>query len=89
MMQTVQAADPAVQTSPGATPQEWGTVMGSDLLMSLAVPIVSNPAVPRDPLSRLPDESLGKVPSVKTSRGTVTGLPGWQTKSLSFLDLSK
>ena len=89
MMQTVQAADPAVQTSPGATPQEWGTVMGSDLLMSLAVPIVSNPAVPRDPLSRLPDESLGKVPSVKTSRGTVTGLPGWQTKSLSFLDLTK
>lgn len=89
MQQTVQAADPAVQTAPGATPQEWGTVMGSDLLMSLAVPIVSNPAVPRDPLSRLPDESLGKVPSVKTSRGTVTGLPGWQTKSLSFLDLSK
>lgn len=89
MMQAVQTADPAVQAAPGATPQEWGTVMGSDLLVSLAVPIVSNPAVPRDPLSRLPDESLGKVPSVKTSRGTVTGLPGWQTKSLSFLDLSK
>ena len=89
MQQTVQAADPAVQIAPGATPQEWGTVMGSDLLMSLAVPIVSNPEIPRDPLSRLPDESLGKVPSVKTSRGTVTGLPGWQTKSLSFLDLSK
>lgn len=89
MMQTVQTADPAVQAAPGATPQEWGTVMGSDLLMSLAVPIVSNPAIPRDPLSRLPDESLGKVPSVKTARGTVTGLPGWQTKSLSFLDLSK
>ena len=88
MQQAVQTADPAVQTSPGATPQEWGTVLQSDLLMSLAVPIVSNPAVPRDPLSRLPDESLGKVPSVKTSRGTVTGLPGWQTKSLSFLDLS-
>lgn len=88
MQQTVQAADPAVQTSPGATPQEWGTVLGSDLLMSLAVPIVSNPEIPRDPLSRLPDESLGKVPSVKTSRGTVTGLPGWQTKSLSFLDLT-
>ena len=88
MQQAVQTADPAVQAAPGATPQEWGTVMGSDLLMSLAVPIVSNPAVPRDPLSRLPDESLGKVPSVKTSRGTVTGLPGWQTKSLSFLDLS-
>ena len=89
MQQAVQTADPAVQAAPGATPQEWGTVMGSDLLMSLAVPIVSNPAVPRDPLSRLPDESLGKVPSVKTSRGTVTGLPGWQTKSLSFLDLTK
>lgn len=89
MMQAVQTADPAVQAAPGATPQEWGTVMGSDLLMSLAVPIVSNPAIPRDPLSRLPDESLGKVPSVKTSRGTVTGLPGWQTKSLSFLDLSQ
>lgn len=88
MQQAVQTADPAVQAAPGATPQEWGTVMGSDLLLSLAVPIVSNPAVPRDPLSRLPDESLGKVPSVKTSRGTVTGLPGWQTKSLSFLDLS-
>lgn len=87
-MQAVQTADPAVQAAPGATPQEWGTVMGSDLLLPLAVPIVSNPAVPRDPLSRLPDESLGKVPSVKTSRGTVTGLPGWQTKSLSFLDLS-
>lgn len=89
MQQTVQAADPAVQTAPGATPQEWGTVMGSDLLMSLAVPIVSNPTVPRDPLSRLPDESLGKVPSVKTSRGTITGLPGWQTMKQSFLDLSK
>ena len=89
MQQAVQTADPAVQAAPGATPQEWGTVMGSDLLMSLTVPIVSNPAVPRDPLSRLPDESLGKVPSVKTSRGTVTGLPGWQTKSLSFLDLTK
>ena len=88
MQQTVQAADPAVQTSHGATPQEWGTVLQSDLLMSLAVPIVSNPEIPRDPLSRLPDESLGKVPSVKTSRGTVTGLPGWQTKSLSFLDLT-
>ena len=88
MQQTVQAADPAVQTSHGATPQEWGTVLQSDLLMSLAVPIVSNPEIPRDPLSRLPDESLGKVPSVKTSRGTVTGLAGWQTKSLSFLDLT-
>lgn len=80
---------PAQAPAAGATPQEWGTVMGSDLLLSLAVPIVSNPAVPRDPLSRLPDESLGKAPSVKTSRGTVTGLPGWQTKSQSFLDLTK
>lgn len=89
MQQAVQTADPAVQTSPGATPQEWGTVLQSDLLMSLAVPIVSNPEIPRDPLSRLPDESLGKVPSVKTSRGTIAGLKGWQTKSLSFLDLTK
>ncbi len=80
---------PAQAPAAGATPQEWGTVMGSDLLMSLAVPIVSNPAVPRDPLSRLPDESLGKVPSVKTFRGTITGLKGWQTARLSFLGLTR
>lgn len=89
MQQAVQAADPAVQTAPGATPQEWGTVIGSDLLMSLAVPIVSNPSIPRDPLSRLTADSLGKVPSVKTARGTITGLAGWQTMKTSFLDLSK
>lgn len=80
---------PAQAPAAGATPQEWGTLMGSDLLMSLAVPIVSNPAVPRDPLSRLPDESLGKVPSVKTSRGTIAGLKGWQTARLSFLNLTR
>ena len=90
---TTLTAAPAQQTSApepcGATPQEWSTLLGSDLLVERAVPIVSNPAIPIDPRSRLSAGSLGKVPSIKTDRGTITGITGWESRSGSWLDLSR
>lgn len=63
----------------GASKKIWDAYR-ADGWMSMMLPVVSDPAAPIDPKSKL--KALGKTPSVLTPERTVVGVYGWTTMTI-------